>query len=290
MDAKGLSTPAVSLGARLRQARNERRLSIDEVALALKLSPRIIGALEEEAYDELPGPTYVRGYLRSYGMLLGLASQQLIDQFNDLPKAAQRTDMTAPAPVRQVTSSDTMIRFGTLLVAVVVFGLAALWWSGKDGSNRRRPTAVATAPSSDVAPESAAETPAAPVVVPESVPKPAEVPSNAGEKPAVAIAAPAATPEAQSAPQPIDPNTPRARLTLRVTEDSWADVRDAQQRRLVYETIAAGRVVNVEGPVPLSVFLGNVEGVSIEYNGKPYDALRHKRGQVARFTLNAGDN
>lgn len=290
MDATGSSTSAVSLGARLRETRNARRLSIDEVALALKLSVRIIGALEEEAYDELPGPTYVRGYLRSYGMLLGLPPQQLIDQFNNLPKAAQRTDMTAPAPVRQVTSSDTMIRFGTLLVAVIVFGLAALWWSGKDGSNRRRPIAVATAPSSDVAPESGAETLAAPVVVPEPVPKPAETPSNASEKPAVAMAAPAATPEAQPAPPPLDPNAPRARLTLRMAEDSWADVRDAQQRRLLYETIAAGRVVSVEGPVPLTVFLGNVEGVSVEYNGKPYDALRYKRGQVARFTLNADDH
>lgn len=288
MDGKN----TVPLGASLRQVRNERRLSVDEVALSLKLSPRIIAALEEEAYDELPGPTYVRGYLRSYGMLLGLPPQQLIEQFNNLPKAAQRMDMTAPAPVRQVTSSDTMIRFGTLLVAVIVFGLAALWWSGKDGSNRRRPAAVATAPSSSVMPDSAAETSGAPAVVPEPIAKPTEPSSNVTEKPAVAApaAAPMAAPEALPTPPPVDPNAPRARLTLRVSEDSWADIRDAEQRRLLYETVAAGRVVSVEGPAPLSVFLGNVEGVTVEYNGKPYDALRHKRGQIARFTLTAGGN
>lgn len=274
-----------TIGARLSKARVARSLSIDEVARSLKLSPRIISALEEDAYDRLPGPTYVRGYLRGYALLLGLSAQQLIDGFNNLPQAAQRADMTAPAPVREASSSDALMRFGTVLVAVIVFGLAALWWSGKDGSTRRRPAPAATAPSSSEtparAPEAAAEPEPAPV--PET-PAKAEPPVKPAERPAVA-AAPAASPEAVATPPPLDPNAPRAHLTLRVSEDSWADVRDAQERRLLYETIPAGRVVNVEGAAPLSVFLGNVEGVSVEFNGQPYDALRHRRGLVARFTL-----
>jgi len=62
-------------------------------------------------------------------------------------------------------------------------------------------------------------------------------------------------------------------------------VRDGKQNKLLYETVAAGRTVVLEGAAPLSVFLGNVEGVGVEFNGKPYDTAPHRRGPIARFTL-----
>ena len=121
-------------------------------------------------------------------------------------------------------------------------------------------------------------------------PPPSEASSTTTEKPPApareeSAAASEPTAAASAAPPETTPNAPTSQLVLYVHEDSWADVRDAQQRRLLYETIPAGRVVSVNGVAPLSVFLGNVEGVTVEFNGKPYDALRHKRGQVARFTL-----
>jgi cytoskeleton protein RodZ len=102
--------------------------------------------------------------------------------------------------------------------------------------------------------------------------------------------APRETGEARQAPAaeadgPALEAQPRGRLVLRTLEDCWADVRDAAGNRLLYETIQAGRMVSVEGAAPLSVFLGNVDGVRVEFNGMPYDAARHRRGQVARFTL-----
>jgi cytoskeleton protein RodZ len=117
-------------GAWLRQAREDRGLPIEEVGRALNLSLRHLQSLEDDAYDKLPGPTYVRGYLRGYAMLLGIAPQPLLDAFNRLPVAAQRNEMVAPAPVRQVTSSDSLVRLGTVLIVGLVIGLAALWWGG----------------------------------------------------------------------------------------------------------------------------------------------------------------
>jgi len=59
------------------------------------------------------------------------------------------------------------------------------------------------------------------------------------------------------------PPNPRDRADgwcLQAQVDSWADVRDAHGNRLLYETIAAGRTVAVEGATPLAVFLGNGRG------------------------------
>jgi cytoskeleton protein RodZ len=72
---------------------------------------------------------------------------------------------------------------------------------------------------------------------------------------------------------------------MQTTLDSWADVRDANGNRLLYETIPAGRTVAIEGAAPLSVFLGNAEGVRVEFNGTVFDVTRHRRGDFARFTL-----
>jgi cytoskeleton protein RodZ len=299
----------VSVGPKLRQAREGRGLSVNDAAQALRLSPRIVSALEEDAYERLPGPTYVRGYLRNYAQFLGLSPQPLVDAYNNSPQAAQRTDMTSPAPVRQITSSDILVRLGTVAVAVIVFGLAALWWSGHEAANLNRFVPTRTAPQPAASDASAPEQPepSAAVKAPEQAPapptqepsesvKPAVTPAEAPEAPTAAptaAAAPQAAPDAEDTPAatsatdtpPPDANEPLARLVLYVHDDSWADVRDAQQRRLLYETIPAGRVVTVEGAAPLSVFLGNVEGVTVEFNGKVYDAMRYKRGQVARFTL-----
>ena len=131
------------------------------------------------------------------------------------------------------------------------------------------------------------QSPAAPTAEPSAKPD-----TTVAEKAPVSETAeqPSTTQSVAVAPAPAippspAPNVPMSHLVLYVHEDSWADVRDAQQRRLLYETIPAGRVVSVDGVAPLSVFLGNVDGVTVEFNGQPYDALRHKRGQVARFTL-----
>lgn len=285
MEQPSATANGISPGTRLRNARTARGLSIDDVAQSLRLSPRIIGALEGDDYDQLPSPTYVRGYVRSYAMLLGLPPQPLIDAFNSSPQAARPVDMTVPAPVREVTSSDAMVRFGTLIVAALVIGLSVMWWSGQEDGETRR---VAMSDSEAVVEQAPEETPVAatPVVEEEEgLTEPLETSSN--EKPPAV----APSPMVVATPPPVataaDPNAPRVRVRLVLSADSWADVRDADQRRLLYETLTAGRAVSVEGVAPLSVFLGNVDGVQVEVDGKIYDASRHKRGEVARFMLGA---
>ena len=53
-------------GSQLQQARKDLQLAPEDVAQILHLSVKHINALERDDYKSLPGPTYVRGYLRSY--------------------------------------------------------------------------------------------------------------------------------------------------------------------------------------------------------------------------------
>jgi cytoskeleton protein RodZ len=273
----------------LREARSERQLSVERVAAALHLSPRQIVALEEDDYESLPGATYVRGYLRSYAHYLGLPVEPVLAAFNRLPAATRRVEFTAPAPAPELTSSHALIKLGTVLVAAVVLGLAAIWWSGQDSP------APPAGPYADLSGADAPQAesgvnPAEPTTKPAAAEATAETATESAPEREKATRSetaqlPSAVDRAEEPPPVIAPDAPRSRLVLYVHQDSWADVRDARQQRLVYDTIEAGRVVTLEGVAPLQVFLGNVDGVRVEFEGKPYDAMRHKRGQVARFTL-----
>ena len=86
----GLSGPSVTNGAgsreervgeTIKRERERRQISIDVVAKTLKLNARYIEALEANEYDQLPGDTYVRVYLRSLSHFLSLDSEEIFRRF-----------------------------------------------------------------------------------------------------------------------------------------------------------------------------------------------------------------
>ena len=66
------------LGLILKENRERNGHNIYEVAEALCLSPEIVTALEEEDYNALPEPPYIRGYLRSYAKFAEIDSEEII--------------------------------------------------------------------------------------------------------------------------------------------------------------------------------------------------------------------
>jgi cytoskeleton protein RodZ len=298
-------------GSQLRQARLDLKLAPEDVANILRLSPKQIVALEDDDYGHLPGPTYVRGYLRSYAQLLGLAPEKIIEIYNQLPSAVAPVDLTKLTTPEQVTSKDYRVQLVTLTVAAILIGLSAIWWQGseKEQSHPAAPVGptqqleseagvsdVTLPPQLPPATTPATGTAAIPEPAKTQPPvSPAPAAPGAARTPAIVTApAPtgtsATTPQASTvaptgAPPAAAASGPRVRVTLHADQESWVDVRDANQNRLLYETLPAGRVVTLEGTSPLSVFLGNVDGVRVEFNGRPFDANRYKRGPVARFTL-----
>jgi cytoskeleton protein RodZ len=70
-----------AIGATLRDARRRYGLEVREVEERTKIRARYIRALENEDWETLPAPAYVRGFLRTYGQLLGLDGEMLADEF-----------------------------------------------------------------------------------------------------------------------------------------------------------------------------------------------------------------
>jgi len=74
-------------------------------------------------------------------------------------------------------------------------------------------------------------------------------------------------------------------LVLSFSETSWVDIRDVDDARLAYKSYAAGENLRVSSESNMSVFIGNAAGVSVEYNGSPFDITEYREGVYAKFEV-----
>jgi cytoskeleton protein RodZ len=122
------------LGQLLREAREQKGVSFEEVEEATRIRQKFLQALEEEDYGALPAETYVRGFLRTYATYLELDPEELMATYEGrkdegkvaLPQPGffQPMDISMAAP--SWLTPDLVI--GALLIVVLVaFGSWAVW-------------------------------------------------------------------------------------------------------------------------------------------------------------------
>src|SRR3954471_9852287 len=69
------------IGATLREARMRQRLDISDIEMRTKIRAKYLRALENEEWELLPGPTYVKSFLRTYADALGLDGRRLVEEY-----------------------------------------------------------------------------------------------------------------------------------------------------------------------------------------------------------------
>ena len=72
----------MSLGERFRSAREQRGLTLSEVAEHLRIRSVYLSAIEEEHWSAIGAPVYTRGFLRTYARYLGLDPEEAVAAFN----------------------------------------------------------------------------------------------------------------------------------------------------------------------------------------------------------------
>jgi cytoskeleton protein RodZ len=92
---------ANDIGSTLRDARIRARIDIAEVEAATKIRAKYLRAIENEEWDLLPGPVYVKSFLRTYGDYLGLDSRMLVEEFKRRYERPAEHELHPIAPVRR---------------------------------------------------------------------------------------------------------------------------------------------------------------------------------------------
>lgn len=256
-----------SVGRQLRLAREAAQLSRDEVAHALKFSPRQIGFLEADNYAALPGATIVRGFVRSYARLLKLDADALLRQLEpvipSMPAEVRPPDnmgiASQPRGVRELSPLVTVA-----LVLLLAATMLVLWHFFGPASPQTQTTTAMPGQATT------------PVQMP--------VPVDSQVLPAATSAAPLA--ENAMPPQaalPASADAPALRFAF--AERSWVEVTDANRQLLHSGENPGGSQLTLTGKPPFDIVIGNASKVTLTYGEKSIDLLPHMRAEVARLTL-----
>jgi transcriptional regulator with XRE-family HTH domain len=267
-----------ALGEMLRDAREARGASLAEAERDTKIRAKYLAALENDNPAGLPGPVYVRGFLRNYAHYLGIDPDQAVELFEEQsqptrekirvargerPPEKRRPDMEkisihplSPTPV------DTRVRYGSQYIAVslvavpliILFYFIYSVWGGPRSTNVP------------------IQTPRPPTLTPIALPT--EIPSAAGggafNTPTVGLAVPPGeipTPTATLPPSPVAP-PPADQVTVKIvtSRDAWMRVLvDGVQQ--FSGTLPSGTTREWTGKDRVRIRTGRADSVTVAVNG-----------------------
>lgn len=126
-------------GELIRNAREQKELSIKDIANELNLSPTVIECLEEEKFSELPPPLFAKGYIRSVSQYLGLNTDELLSVYNNHGFSEPALTKNAPSFIEKESAInvDSLLKWIKWLLILAVIGVGV--WFGvskwKDSQN-----------------------------------------------------------------------------------------------------------------------------------------------------------
>ena len=294
---EGAATQPATAGSTLRSAREAAGLSVDDVALQLKLAPRQVRALEDDDFQHLPGRTFARGFARNYARFIQLDPDRVLALMpaGESAPALERPSFAAARrpmgeiPVERAAHRSSAPRVLFLLLALVAVGAAAYYeYVHKASEARREAAGVSGAESATTtipAPQSltaAGSTTTLPNPVAAESPTTATLPTGEAAPGPAGTPDPAATPAGGSA---TAAKASDAALVLAFRGTSWAEVKDANGRVILQMTGGAGITQTVTGTPPLELSLGNAPDVAVTFRGQSLDLAPFTRGVVARVAL-----
>ncbi len=290
-----------SFGQKLRQAREARNITLQEIAATTKIGTRALQALEWERFEQLPGGIFNKGFVRAYARCVGLDEEETVAAYMEAAKVAPpETDMQTLATQVEAArpkrgggpNAGTVVG---ILAVIVALALGGLWLR----EHRKESRESAEAQNRDARAAASAMAPAVtpPVTSPGTTTDPnaamtsatnSTVDATQNPVPLSQGAAPAANQKEASAAAPEVGAAP-VEVSITATSRAWISVLsdDKPAETLTLDPSnpeKSSRSYKAKERVRLT--LGNPTGVTVTYNGKPAGELG-KAGQRAVVTFTA---
>ncbi len=119
------------------------RIDITEVETRTKIRAKYLRAIENEEWDLLPGPVYVKSFLRTYGDYLGLDSRMLIDEYRrryERPSDNDLRPMSSLHRERERAAKGPLLPSWAIVGLVLVAVVVALYFVGNSGNSSKSGT------------------------------------------------------------------------------------------------------------------------------------------------------
>ena len=258
-----------AFGERLKREREKRKITLDDVAKSTKIGTRLLSAIEEEKFDQLPGGIFNKGFVRSYARHLGLNEDQTVADYTEAYRASHPEESTVADPeaegrkileqrvqrVQQERPRMERIPWGKAAIALLLLAFGVALW----GSYSRY-----SQPSSDAAARKPKTAKAAPAQTQSSI-KPAEAPAlnqvtAPTENQTTAESVPDATKDDLSA-------TETFHVAIHAREDSWIHI-NVDGKDLPEDTLTADTQKSIQASNQLVIRAGNIGALDFFFNGQ----------------------
>jgi cytoskeleton protein RodZ len=295
-----VSSNSPTLGARLQQARENKKLSLAEVATQLRLTKDIVMHLEAQQWDKLHGRTYARGYFASYVKFLGLPQEEMLAVFNDEYKQVE----TEPRLVKPVGTEEPK-SLPWLMIVFFLVGIFILWSAYQQWQSNRADDETAINESSETLSEqndldevsnttfnddSSQLEPEAEDSSPSTInglntiaqPSEQDYSDNRTESDDFATIDENEGVESVTGSE-LDQNI----LKMSFSGDCWVEVTDSANTVLLSQVMRAEQSIELKSELPMKILLGKASVAEVNYNNQPVDLQPFTQGNVAKLTLGA---
>lgn len=236
-----------NIGKILKETRESKKLTLDEISKETHILTRYLSAIEEENFSIVPDRIYVIGIIRKYADYLGLDGSQMVKSFVDTINSAQKSPVQEKEKVPRHSVGINLKPLITVLTAVVLIGIFAIVIYMNPYRNLNVPSP---------APPSAPEAQTPPI---------SEVPIP---------------------PKAEEPKTPdKLTMTIRFNGDCWIRALDEDGNVLAEKKYIAGQEVTLEAK-EITLRLGYPGNAVVILNGKELPPLGKAGSPITKkFTL-----
>jgi len=295
-----IETP-LTIGERLRRAREAKQLSIPEVSSQIRLVRDNIESIEAGQWGDLHGRAYARGYLISYVKFLGLAEEEFVAAFNREYETSA-PDVPLSNNVARLMENKNLPWFKTLLIVL----LAGVAWFAYQQWLQYELDLAAEVTASVESIEPVVETNSFSSSVVEPILESAQISdenSNNTELPVVEVISEEITEASENVTEQktvesveaeeiteipsIEQTVSDTRIELVFAEDCWVNVTDGKGAILLNKVMKANTNIELKGQTPFDFSLGRASAVTMKVNNVIFDLAPHTRSDVAKFTLGA---
>ncbi len=291
-----------SFGAQLKQERERQGITLEEISISTKIGTRMLRALEEEHFDQLPGGIFNKGFIRANARCVHMDEEQAIADYlaatgaSPLAKKPENDDQ-APflePPSRDDNGATTGPPWGTFAVVllIVALGFGAWGFYSRESQKPARDSAAPAVNSPNPSPSATAEQSPSEQKPAESVDsstpvQPAEQPPNPPARPSTPsqpVSPPAPT-SASNPPQPAIPASGTLQVLIKAREDSWLSI-SVDGEIVTRALLSAPAQKSIRAEKEIVIKAGNVGALDFEFNGKKLPT-QGDYGEVKTLTFDA---
>ncbi|MBU8786488.1 MULTISPECIES: helix-turn-helix domain-containing protein [Bacillus] len=271
------------LGNRLKEAREEKGMSLDDLQAATKIQKRYLTALEEGNYDVIPGKFYVRAFIKQYAEAVGLNSEQLFEEFKkDIPDSYNdevsdklssikpQRELPGPASKALELLPTLLVSAGVIVVIAIIYVIVQAVMGGGNENSAEQTKTVETESKYDVSKDSPLKNENQKNADNEksgAEDKKDDAAQKAADKKELTIKA--ADSQGSSTTYEVS-GADKLELEVTTTADSWVRVRDAKGTSLKEGMMKKGDSFqkNITDQDQIELRVGYAPGVEIKINGK----------------------